>query len=86
MIHGVIKLHRFGNPGLWLLHCHFSWHLSSGLNMQFAQVSSQLPDLDIPGDVQHLLQHQCQAVRDTYGNGVTVTGVGKRSLDISRRI
>lgn len=64
------------NPGLWLLHCHFSWHLSSGLNMQFAQVSDQLADMNIPTDVHNLLEHQCQAIRDTYGNGMTVTGLG----------
>lgn len=67
------------NPGVWLLHCHFSWHLSSGLNMQFAQVSNQLSSLDIPTDVQNLLEQQCKTIRDTYGNGVTVVGVGKRA-------
>ncbi|KAJ9640257.1 uncharacterized protein PV06_10775 [Exophiala oligosperma] len=65
------------NPGLWLLHCHFSWHLSSGLNMQFAQVSSQLAALDIPSPVQSLLEHQCATIRDIYGDGTTVVGIGK---------
>lgn len=33
--HSVIRW-RANNPGIWALHCHMEWHMSTGMLMQFA--------------------------------------------------
>lgn len=42
------------NPGLWVFHCHVSWHSESGLLMQFLTASDELAKLAIPAEVQNL--------------------------------
>jgi hypothetical protein len=42
---------RADNPGMWALHCHISWHMESGLLMQFMERSDELSGLTIPNDV-----------------------------------
>jgi hypothetical protein len=39
------------NPGLWALHCHISWHMESGLLMQFMTRSDVMKGWIIPHDV-----------------------------------
>lgn len=39
------------NPGLWALHCHISWHMESGLLMQFMTRADVMKGWTIPGDV-----------------------------------
>lgn len=39
------------NPGLWALHCHISWHMESGLLMQFQTRNDIMRGWTIPGDV-----------------------------------
>jgi FtsP/CotA-like multicopper oxidase with cupredoxin domain len=39
------------NPGLWALHCHISWHMESGLLMQFQARNDIMKDWAIPADV-----------------------------------
>lgn len=42
---------RADNPGLWALHCHISWHMESGLLMQFQSRSDIMSQWTIPSDV-----------------------------------
>ncbi|KAF2860097.1 multicopper oxidase [Piedraia hortae CBS 480.64] len=36
------------NPGVWLMHCHIAWHVSSGLGAQFVEMPDQIsvPDMN----------------------------------------
>lgn len=43
------------NPGLWAFHCHIGWHMAAGLLMQFADLPSQIQQLQIPS----YLSDQC---------------------------
>jgi hypothetical protein len=39
------------NPGLWAFHCHISWHMESGLLMQFQTRSDIMKTWELPADV-----------------------------------
>ncbi len=39
------------NPGLWALHCHISWHMESGLLMQFQTRNDIMKTWTLPSDV-----------------------------------
>jgi FtsP/CotA-like multicopper oxidase with cupredoxin domain len=39
------------NPGLWALHCHISWHMESGLLMQFQTRNDIMRTWTLPSDV-----------------------------------
>lgn len=39
------------NPGLWALHCHISWHMESGLLMQFQARDDIMKEWTLPADV-----------------------------------
>lgn len=37
------------NPGLWLLHCHYAWHMSEGMGMFVAYSSFAVPPTPVGG-------------------------------------
>lgn len=42
------------NPGVWALHCHIEWHVTTGLVMQFVELPDELRAMDIPQHVRKL--------------------------------
>ncbi|KAG0213894.1 hypothetical protein BGX28_003318 [Mortierella sp. GBA30] len=42
------------NPGVWALHCHIEWHVTTGLVMQFVELPDQLRSMGIPKPVGEL--------------------------------
>ncbi|KAK3338058.1 hypothetical protein B0H65DRAFT_311800 [Neurospora tetraspora] len=40
MCHKFTSLYTY-NPGLWLLHCHFEWHLHDGFAMSIIRAPAQ---------------------------------------------
>lgn len=46
------------NPGLWALHCHISWHMESGLLMQFQTRTDIMRTWTLPADVLGLCSAQ----------------------------
>ena len=55
------------NPGVWLMHCHIAWHISSGLGLQFVERESEILNY-IPGHVRQSYQKQCQKWNKYYAN------------------
>ncbi|UZJ54147.1 hypothetical protein CBS101457_003467 [Exobasidium rhododendri] len=47
---------RADNPGVWFVHCHIDWHLSSGLAAVFIEAPDQMNLLKTPS----VLAEQCQ--------------------------
>ncbi|KAF9027801.1 hypothetical protein BGZ52_001909 [Haplosporangium bisporale] len=42
------------NPGVWALHCHIEWHVTTGLVMQFVELPDELRAMHIPRQVAQL--------------------------------
>jgi FtsP/CotA-like multicopper oxidase with cupredoxin domain len=42
------------NPGVWVLHCHISWHSEAGLLMQILVGAEQMRGWNMPGEVEEL--------------------------------
>ncbi|KAG0002957.1 hypothetical protein BGZ65_002166 [Modicella reniformis] len=42
------------NPGVWALHCHIEWHVTTGLVMQFIELPDELRAMGIPKHVNKL--------------------------------
>ncbi|KAJ9150004.1 Multicopper oxidase [Pleurostoma richardsiae] len=41
---------RADNPGVWLFHCHYEWHMDQGLIATFIEAPEELQGLEIPTD------------------------------------
>ncbi|KAJ1728911.1 ferroxidase fet3 [Coemansia biformis] len=49
---------RADNPGVWLMHCHFDWHMGMGMNMLFVEAPEMMPQvLKVPSRI----ADQCSA-------------------------
>ncbi|KFZ07766.1 hypothetical protein V502_09754 [Pseudogymnoascus sp. VKM F-4520 (FW-2644)] len=47
--HGHLVLqYNLDNPGVWLLHCHIAWHLSSGLSLSLMERPTEVTQMEIP--------------------------------------
>ncbi|KAF9435152.1 hypothetical protein BGZ76_006820 [Entomortierella beljakovae] len=44
------------NPGVWSLHCHIEWHVTTGLVMQFIELPDELRAMGIPKHVHKLCE------------------------------
>ncbi|KAF9397509.1 hypothetical protein BGX21_008793 [Mortierella sp. AD011] len=44
------------NPGVWALHCHIEWHVTTGLVMQFIELPDELRAMGIPKHVGNLCE------------------------------
>ncbi|KAF9206940.1 hypothetical protein BGZ49_001534 [Haplosporangium sp. Z 27] len=44
------------NPGVWSLHCHIEWHVTTGLVMQFLELPDELRAMRIPTQVSKLCE------------------------------
>ncbi|KAF9579389.1 hypothetical protein BGW38_004379 [Lunasporangiospora selenospora] len=44
------------NPGVWALHCHIEWHVTTGLVMQFIELPDELRAMKIPAHVAKLCE------------------------------
>ncbi|KAG0334093.1 hypothetical protein BG000_008628 [Podila horticola] len=44
------------NPGVWALHCHIEWHVTTGLVMQFVELPDELRAMHIPKQVAQLCE------------------------------
>ncbi|KAF9898268.1 hypothetical protein BX616_004268 [Lobosporangium transversale] len=47
---------RADNPGVWSLHCHIEWHVTTGLVMQFVELPDELRAMGIPKHVNKLCE------------------------------
>ncbi|KAJ2747054.1 ferroxidase fet3 [Coemansia sp. BCRC 34301] len=48
----VVVRFRADNPGAWIMHCHFDWHLGQGLNMLFISAPQLMREtLSVPQSV-----------------------------------
>ncbi|KAF9933293.1 hypothetical protein FBU30_005877 [Linnemannia zychae] len=45
---------KVDNPGVWALHCHIEWHVTTGLVMQFLELPDELRAMGIPDHVNKL--------------------------------
>ncbi|KAI9690550.1 MAG: hypothetical protein M1822_009513 [Bathelium mastoideum] len=45
---------RLDNPGMWVLHCHVSWHAEAGLMMQLLARADVMGGWEVPEDVKEL--------------------------------
>ncbi|KAJ1900181.1 ferroxidase fet3 [Kickxella alabastrina] len=41
----VVVRFKADNPGVWLMHCHFDWHMALGLNMVFVEAPKEMMDV-----------------------------------------
>ncbi|BGP59358.1 hypothetical protein NBRC10512_005153 [Rhodotorula toruloides] len=57
------------NPGMWFFHCHLTWHMASGLAMQFLVLPNATTSL--LASAPSVLQEQCKIMRTL---GQTVVG------------
>ncbi|KAJ2590847.1 ferroxidase fet3 [Coemansia sp. RSA 1722] len=64
----VVVRFKADNPGVWLMHCHFDWHMALGLNMVFIEAPSEIPKrIKVPQSV----KDQCKQLGiKTSGNVV----------------
>ncbi|KAG0092199.1 hypothetical protein BGZ93_005354 [Podila epicladia] len=44
------------NPGVWALHCHIEWHVTTGLVMQFVELPDELRAMHIPKQAAQLCE------------------------------
>ncbi|KAF9367081.1 hypothetical protein CPB97_006368, partial [Podila verticillata] len=44
------------NPGVWALHCHIEWHVTTGLVMQFVELPDELRAMHIPRQAAQLCE------------------------------
>ncbi|KAG0365316.1 Cupredoxin [Gamsiella multidivaricata] len=44
------------NPGVWALHCHIEWHVTTGLVMQFIELPDELRAMGIPKHINKLCE------------------------------
>ncbi|KAF9183243.1 hypothetical protein BGZ51_004165 [Haplosporangium sp. Z 767] len=44
------------NPGVWALHCHIEWHVTTGLVMQFVELPNELRAMGIPKHIGRLCE------------------------------
>ncbi|KAF9294496.1 hypothetical protein BGZ88_003808 [Linnemannia elongata] len=47
---------KVDNPGVWSLHCHIEWHVTTGLVMQFLELPDELRAMGIPKHVGKLCE------------------------------
>ncbi|KAM0805794.1 Cupredoxin [Usnea florida] len=64
--HLVVQF-KTDNPGVWPLHCHRAWHVSSGLYINLLERPDDIAELTIPG----IMAETCTNW-DTYSNSVVV--------------
>ncbi|KAJ1643891.1 ferroxidase fet3 [Coemansia asiatica] len=38
----VVVRFKADNPGVWLMHCHFDWHMALGLDMVFIEAPTEM--------------------------------------------
>ncbi|KAJ2121550.1 ferroxidase fet3 [Coemansia sp. RSA 720] len=60
--HYAVLRFRADNPGVWILHCHITWHLDLGLAATFVEAPELLPE------VPDMLRENCVA------QGISTTG------------
>ncbi len=71
---GYVVLHfRADNPGVWLLHCHVSWHIEAGL------VSQLIED---PVGMQQRLQVPAAVTQGCLNSGVRIAGNAAGNFDL----
>ncbi|KAJ2081128.1 ferroxidase fet3 [Coemansia sp. S142-1] len=71
----VIVRFKADNPGAWIMHCHFDWHIGQGLNMLF---------ISAPQLMQKTLSVPKSVVDQCARQGIPVSGnvVGHNSFNI----
>lgn len=57
---------QVNNPGTWLIHCHIPWHSSSGMALQFVELSDQIIPGLISNDVMPEMDDTCDAWATQY--------------------
>ncbi|KAF8929631.1 hypothetical protein BGZ58_008804 [Dissophora ornata] len=55
--HGFVVIRfKADNPGVWALHCHIEWHVTTGLVMQFVELPDDLRAMGMPKHVAKLCE------------------------------
>ncbi|KAG0379965.1 hypothetical protein BGX24_010865 [Mortierella sp. AD032] len=71
---------KVDNPGVWSLHCHIEWHVTTGLVMQFLELPDELRAMGIPKHVAKLCETPAPAGFKSHTGFMPVGAKGQKPV------